>query len=798
MMTTGNGCKKRRLKHRGGREVEHSKIEQIYGCDVLVIGSGVSGYCAAIQAGRCGCSTILIEKDEVLGGNSGPNLGVGITGADRYNAYATESGIIQEIQEDAAWTHAYTHVSSGTMPYNISRRFEAVVQEYLEKAGVRVLKRHFARQPIMDGDRIIAVLAEDLAAFHTVKITVRNVVIEASGDGHVGALAGADFDVGTEGKDEFNERSAPPERTDLVQGTSLVAIAHRVDHEVVFIPPADTPPEFRPRIWHGAISGFLHHHNGMLSGNADLKFLYITETGGHMDTIGDDAEICEMLLKQLWAEWNHIKNGPHKEEAKCWDLLWVSPKAGKRESRRFLGDYILTQTDLEDGRLFPDDIAYGGHDLDDHLPLGDGSDIFGYSVPPLYGIPYRCCYSRNIPNLFLAGRLISATHLAHSSSRVMRTGAAIGQAVGVAAALCCKYNCTPRDIYQKRLRELQQKLLRADAAILAKPLEQLPNDLPVNLACSATVSATSEVTFNDQIPGQFVPLIARAGNVLWDWHSQLDSAELFLKNSSDEEQKIEVSIYRTRRGPKWKNLSDFHSYGWNDLRAEAFEEFATVDASLPARYEGWYRIDFQTGFSIGEKDVCSDDDRVLIALSQNKNISWAVMDKANEIAEMVEFSHQRPEWRPLRVMGTMKLSPAPNLGEAENVINGFHRRFSRGSTNMWISDPEQELPQELVLSWPEPREFNHVALTFDNLPQHRHENPWESGKRILGFCVKGYELSLWENDVWKAVMKEKCNYNRFRTHSFETLTATKLHLRILSTHGGTQSARVYQVSIYRK
>jgi hypothetical protein len=772
--------------------VENSKIEQTYECDVLVIGAGVSGYCAAIQSGRCGCRTILVEKDEVLGGNSGPNLGVGITGADRYNAYATESGIIQEIQEDAAWAHAYTHVSSGTMPYNISRRFEAVVQEHLEKAGVRVLKRRFARQPIMDGDRIVAVLAEDLAAFRTVKITVRNVVIEASGDGHIGALAGADFDVGTEGKDEFNERSAPPERTNLVQGTSLVAIAHRVDHEVVFIPPANTPSDFHPRIWHGAISGFLHHHNGMLSGSADLKFLYITETGGHMDTIRDDAEIYEMLLKQLWSEWNHIKNGPHKEESRCWDLLWVSPKAGKRESRRFLGDYVLTQTDLEEGRRFPDDIAYGGHDLDDHRPLGDGSDIFGYSIPPLYGIPYRCCYSRNIPNLLLGGRLISATHLAHSSSRVMRTGAAIGQGVGMAAALCCEENCTPREIYKNKLNELQQRLLRADAAILARPLEGIPGALP-----ASTITATSEVKFNDQTPGQFVPLIAHAGNILWDWHPQPDSAEFFLRNSSEDDQKVEMSVYRSKRIPRWKNLSDFHRYGWNDLRAEAFQKLITVDAVLPARYEGWYRIDFPAELSLGAKDVCSDDDRILIALSQNRNVSWAVINKPNEIAEMVEFSHQRPEWKSLSVVGTMKLNPAPKLGEAENVINGFHRRFSRGPTNMWISDPAQELPQDLILSWSKPQEFSHISLTFDNLPRSRHENPWESEKRVLNLCVKGYELSVWDDGAWRELVREECNYNRFRIHSFEMVTSTRLRLRILSTHGGSQSARVYQVSVYK-
>ena len=243
-------------------------------------------------------------------------------------------------------------------------------------------------------------------------------------------------------------------------------------------------------------------------------------------------------------------------------------------------------------------------------------------------------------------------------------------------------------------------------------------------------------------------------------------------------------------------MPDFHNYGWNDLRAEAFEELIISDAILPARYEGWYKIDFPTGFSIGEKDVCSDDDRILIALSQNRNVSWAVLDSPNEVAEMVEFSHQRPEWKPLRVMGAMKLNPPPKLGESENVINGFHRRFSRGPTNMWISNPAQELPQDLILSWSEPQKFSHVELTFDNLPRQRHENPWESGKRVLGFCVKGYELSIWEDGTWRTLTKEKCNYNRFRTHSFDMLTTTKLRLRILSTHGGIQSARVCQLRVY--
>lgn len=216
---------------------ESERAPVIHECDVLVIGSGTAGYCAAIQAGRAGCMAVLVEKDAVLGGNSGPDLGVGITGAERWNDYGVETGILQEIREDACCADAFTHVTGAQMGYSISRRFEAVVQEHLRRAGVCVLKRHYARRPVMEGSRIAAVVAEDLAAFRTVEIRVRGCVVEASGDGEIGALAGADFDMGSEAREEYGERSAPEGRTARVQGTSLVAIAQRTGREVRFIAP---------------------------------------------------------------------------------------------------------------------------------------------------------------------------------------------------------------------------------------------------------------------------------------------------------------------------------------------------------------------------------------------------------------------------------------------------------------------------------------------------------------------------------------------------------------------------------
>ena len=761
-----------------------------YECDVLVIGAGVAGYCAAIQVGRLGCATILLEKDMVLGGNAGPNVGVGITGADRYNAYGTETGLIHELHEEGAWVQAFTQVSSGSMPYNISRRFEAVVQTALESAGVTVLKQHYARRPVLNAEgRIISVIVEDLAAFQTVRVDINHVLVDASGDGEIAVLAGAEYDVGSEAKSEFNERSAPDMRSSTVQGSSLVAIAQRTGHDVSFMPPPNTPT-FSPRLWFSRIASFIHHHDGWFSEDVDLKFLYVTEAGGTLDTVRDDGQIYETLLKQLWAEWNHIKNGPHQQDSRCWDLLWVSPKAGKRESRRLLGDVILTQTDLEAGRCFPDDIAYGGHDLDDHQPIGETADIFGHSIPPLYGIPYRACYSRNVPNLLMAGRLISATHLAHSSTRIMRTGGAIGQAVGIAAALCSQHRCTPRQVYQHHLDQLQTMLLELDGTILHRCLT-----CGRDIAPNAEVTASSEIQYIDQSPGLWVPLFAKAGALLWDWPSKLQSVELYLRNDSPEDQVLHLELYRSNCEPKWKTIDDYELVGRNDLRDGVFAQCCEVPFTLQSAFEGWLSVDIPSDMRLTPKDAASDDDRLLIAVDENRNVSWALAQKKNPMVEMVEQSHYRNEWRLVDAVPAIRLTPSPSLGEAQNIVNGFHRRFSRGPTNMWISDPMLGMPQDVSFTWSEAQLFDEIRLTFDNLTAFRHDQPWENGTRVLPFLVKAYAVDIWKNGEWHELLNECCNIHRFRCHSFAPVSTHKLRLRILSTHGAGEAARVYQIQI---
>ena len=765
-----------------------------YLCDVLVIGSGVSGYCAAIEAGRLGSDVILVEKDEVLGGNSGPNLGVGITGADRYNHYGTETGLVQETQEEGAWVMGFTHVY-GTTPYNISRRYEAVIQQFLEDAGVTILKRHYARKPLLGEDgRINAILAEDMAAFQTVKITVRHVVVEGSGDGEIAVLAGADYDVGSEAGSEFHERSAPVRRTGRVQGTSLVAIGIRTDREVIFIPPPGTP-DFKPRLWHSRPSSFMQHHDNHFRDDLPFRFLYVTETGGDRDTVKDDGGIYEALLKQLWAEWDHIKNGPHREESRNWDLVWVSPKAGKRESRRILGDVIMTQTDLEEGRLFPDDIAYGGHDLDDHRQVGDLVNILGHSIPPMYGIPYRACYSRNVPNLLLAGQLISATHLAHSSTRVMRTGGAIGQAVGIAADICRRRRCLPRHVYESHLEELQRTLLIEDGTLLERPVAD-----SADIAAEARITASSELTFNRQEPApsaaeRFLPLIAETGVMLWDWPERPERVELFLTNPSSSDERLRLNWYRAAPGRAWLTVDEFDDFARTDLRDSSFERIGTMEAIVPAGHEGWSTIQLPPG-TVWEPRTCTNDgDRMIVAVEDHVAVKWALASDEHLTAEMVARSSFTPVWQTAGRMLTFRFHPEPPLGDAANVANGFHRRFSRAPLNMWHSDPREPLPQELSVAWDSTKEFSEVCLTFDNLTRHRHDAPWECYQRVATFLVKTYELEYEDSTGRHLLLREECNYHRFRRHRFDPITAHVLRLRVIATHGDREAARVYQIRV---
>ena len=260
--------------------------------------------------------------------------------------------------------------------------------------------------------------------------------------------------MGREAADEFGESIAPDIADKKTMGSSCLIQARETSRKVEFIPPewaykyeSDEQLKFR----------------GHDLSDARMNFWWI-ELGGEQDTIHDTEEIRDELLKIAFGVWDHIKNrGEHG--ADNWELEWVGFLPGKRESRRYVGDLIMTQNHVEAEGKFDDLVAYGGWTMDDHHPAGfnyPGKPTTFHPAPTPFGIPYRCLYSKNIENLFFAGRNISATHAAMSSTRVMATCAILGQAVGTAAYIAVKYGISPREVYQQKIKELKQTLMDDD------------------------------------------------------------------------------------------------------------------------------------------------------------------------------------------------------------------------------------------------------------------------------------------------------------------------------------------------
>jgi hypothetical protein len=303
----------------------------------------------------------------------------------------------------------------------------------------------------MDGDRISSVKAWQMTTETWVHAEAE-LFIDCSGDGILIPFSGAEHRIGRESSEEHNEDIQPAESDNKTMGISCLLQTRETDRPRRYIAPE----------WatvYETDADLNHRSHDMTSHN----FWWI-EFGGNRDSIHDTEEIKEELLKASFGIWDHIKNrGDH--DADNWQLEWAGFLPGKRESRRYIGDYVMTQNDVRAEGRFDDLVAYGGWPMDDHHPDGmhhKGAATIFHDAPSPYGIPYRSLYSRNIGNLMFAGRNISVTHAALSSTRVMATCSVIGQAVGTAAALAVANGLTPREVGQEKIDELKQTLMDDD------------------------------------------------------------------------------------------------------------------------------------------------------------------------------------------------------------------------------------------------------------------------------------------------------------------------------------------------
>ncbi|MBR2370827.1 MAG: FAD-dependent oxidoreductase [Clostridia bacterium] len=474
------------------RKLEHD-------VDLCIVGGGMAGMIAAISAAREGVKVLLMQDRPVLGGNASSEIRMWIRGAR--GLHNRETGILSEIEEENIYKNPEVNHSI----------WDSVLWGKVKAEKNITLLLNCTCVDADTEDGVIKCVKGWQLTTYTWHVVRAKYFADCSGDSVLAPVTGALYRVGREGNAEFNETIGPRVSDKKTMGNTCLMQARETSRPVKFIPPEwayvyENDEDFDVVVGESAKKDTDADANcgeqekakakkarrTHVLGTAGTNFWWM-ELGGEDDTIHDAEEIRDELLKIAFGIWDHIKNrGDHNAEN--WELEWVGFLPGKRESRRYVGAHILTQHDIEAGGKFDDVVAHGGWPMDDHHPAGfkassGESPTLFHPAPSPYGIPYRSLYSKNIKNLFFAGRNISVTHAALSSTRVMATCSVIGQAMGTAAAMCINLGLSPDEIYTKEIKTLQKKLL--DAGMLIPGMSREIPELTLKAKCNLEPSDIS-------------------------------------------------------------------------------------------------------------------------------------------------------------------------------------------------------------------------------------------------------------------------------------------------------------------
>ena len=396
--------------------------------DLVVVGGGYAGMGAAISAARLGCKVALIQDRGVLGGNGSSEIRVWAMGLIRRGKYPRIGEIVEEFADSA------------TKSPGSAEMFGDKVKEEVVRAekNIDLFLNHHAFRAEKDGDKIRSIDAIDTLSSQLRRFE-SPLFVDCTGHGTVGFLVEADWEMTAQGR----------------MGMSNMWTWDEVDNAKEF--PA-TPWALQMSM---ADFPYPRDHHGQ----------WFWESGFDKDPINDAEGIRDWNLRAVFGAFNAMKNGDGSADHKRAVLTWVAYVGGPRESRRLMGDVVLTQEDVVTKREFPDGCVPSTWSIDLHYPKKEFAKKFqdnpfisiaehDQRIDRNYGypVPYRCFYSRNVNNLFMAGRCVSVTHEALGTVRVMKTCGMMGEVVGKAASLCRQYNCSPRDVYESHLSELTQLL----------------------------------------------------------------------------------------------------------------------------------------------------------------------------------------------------------------------------------------------------------------------------------------------------------------------------------------------------
>ena len=737
--------------------------------DFAVVGGGLAGVCAAIQAAREGLTVALVQDRPVLGGNASSEVRLWALGATSHmgnnNRWAREGGVIDEIivenlrrnKEGNPLFFDTVLIDKVRAESNITLLLDtAVFAAEKSEAGAITTVRGFNPQN--------GTLYEISAPLFC----------DASGDGIVGYLSGAGYRIGAEAADEFNEPLAPDHDYGELLGHTIYFYTKDAGKPVEYVAPDFALKDITkiPRYeWIGT------RNYGCM--------LWWFEYGGRLDTIHDTAEIKNELWRVVYGVWDYIKNSGKFDDAANLTLEWVGHIPGKRESRRFEGDYMLCQKDFVEQRRHDDAVSYGGWAVDLHPADGVFSDkppCTQFHSRGVYQVPYRCLYSRDVPNLFLAGRLISASHVAFGSTRVMMTGAHGAQAVGTAAALCLEKGIGPRGLLDG-VGELQTRLLRRGQFI-----PHVASDDPDDLCASATIEASSTLQLGGFPANDESIALDRPRAMLLPAGAGRFPVTTFTL-TAEHETELEFELRVSER---------LGNYTPDTL-------LATKKVSVPAGVNQPVTVDFNVALDAAQYAfVCLlPNEHVSVALSDlrvtgvlslanamNKAVAKRAMQEAAPGSGLDSFHYWLPTRRPEGKNMAATFDPPLCPYAADALQNGYERPFIQ--TNAWVAAVDDGAPV-VTFRWDTPQTISRIMLSFDSDFDHPMESvQMGHPESVVPFCIKHVRVS----DETGTVLFEDKNNARSRADIplGGAVTTRTLKVEILETRG--TPAALFKIRCY--
>jgi hypothetical protein len=714
------------LKKLAAARIEHGgvsrEVKELGPYDTVVVGGGLAGTFAAVASARMGCRTALVQNRPVLGGNGSTEVLVNPEGdTTREPLDPGEGGLIEEVRGPV---HVY------------SERMLKLVQG--EPKLELFLDTHATGVEMKAKDEMAAVTAIDVKTKQRLRFAGR-IFIDCTGDGAIGVWAGAEHRHGREPRSTYHESRAPEVGdTHTMGGTLRYASALRPG-----------PVEFKAAPWAHRFPKCNDFGEGRHPQIHIGGWQWIIEYGGIKNTYDDAEAIRDELLRIIWGMWDHVKNDCPKlqKDARDYDLAWVSHVVGKRESRRLIGDYVMTEHDIGNQTLFADRVSYAGWGVDLHPPKGFYDEgppaIFSHKVK--FSVPLRSLYSKDVKNLMMAGRCISVSHVALGATRVMITCGLQGQAVGTAAGVCKLRDTVPRALGQSYLGELQQQLLKDGCYLI-----DLPNQDLRDLALTAKATASSVAP----------PESLKVERRLSVHPLGCDRAVMF-KVAGERIEKVSLLLYSDRATPTEIKLTLRAAPALGDFSST--KDLATASAAVPPTSKGWVEFklaaDVKPGF-------------YYVWLPRTPGLSWSLFD--GDRPQTARAYRGGAEWTRMPDCYTFRLDPPSQAEPAEpprpprpreatfaaaNVINGFARAI-RGVPNSWRPDPKQALPQWVELDFGRPVAFDCVHVSFQS-------------KAMRG---EDFRIETADGDGWKTAIAVAGNKDRRRVLCFEPTKAAKLRL----------------------